>query len=65
MFSLQESSKLFKEFADNQMKSNTNKCHLTVSINSIAETQVGDSSIKSSSSENVLGVNTDSEFLIF
>lgn len=65
MFSLQESSKLFKEFADNQMKSNTNKCHLIVSINDIAETQVGDSSIKSSSSENVLGVNTDSEFLIF
>ena len=65
MFSLQESSKLFKEFANNQMKSNTNKCHLIVSINDIAETQVGDSSIKSSSSENVLGVNTDSEFLIF
>ena len=65
MFSLQESSKLFKEFADNQMRSNTNKCHLIVSINDIAETQVGDSSIKSSSSENVLGVNTDSEFLIF
>ena len=33
-FSLQESSlKLFKWFADNQMKANEDKCHLIVSTN--------------------------------
>ena len=34
IFSLQESSKkLFKRFADNQMKTNEDKCHLIVSTN--------------------------------
>ena len=60
ILSLQESSKqLFKWFSDNQMKSNSDKCHLIVSTNGTTEIQIGDSVIKSSSTEKVLGVNID------
>ena len=49
IFSLQESSKkLFKWFADNQMKTNEDKCHLIVSTNELTEIQIGDFSIKNS-----------------
>ena len=38
---LQESSKkLFKWFADNQMKANEDKCHLIVSTNEVTEIQI-------------------------
>ena len=38
IFSLQESSKKpFKGFADNQMKTNEDKCHLIVSTNELTE----------------------------
>ena len=41
IFSLQESSKkLFKWFADNQMKANEDKCHLIVSTNEVTEIQI-------------------------
>ena len=47
IFSLQESSKkLFKWFADNQMKTNEDKCHLIVSTNELTEIQIRDFSIK-------------------
>ena len=47
IFSLQESSKkLFKWFADNQMKTNKDKCHLIVRTNQLTEIQIGDFSIK-------------------
>ena len=47
IFSLQESSKkLFKWFADNQMKANEDKCHLIVSTNELTEIQIGDFTIK-------------------
>ena len=60
ILSLQESSKqLFKWFSDNQMKSNSDKCHLIVSKNDTTEIQIGDSVIKSSSTEKLLGVNID------
>ena len=60
MFSLQESSKkLFKWFADNQMKTNEDKCHLIVSTNELTEIQIGVLSIKYGGSEKLLGVNTD------
>ena len=49
IFSLQESSKkLFKWFADNQMKTNEDKCHLIVSINELTEIQIEDFSTKNS-----------------
>ena len=60
ILSLQESSKqLFKWFSDNKMKSNSDKCHLIVSTNDTTEIQIGDSVIKSSSTEKLLGVNID------
>ena len=60
IFSLQESSKkLFKWFADNQMKTNEDKCHLIVSTNELTEIQIGVFSIKYGGSEKLLGVNTD------
>ena len=62
IFSLQESSKkLFKWFADNQMKANEDKCHLIVSTNELTEMQIGDFTIKNSASEKSLGVNIDSK----
>ena len=57
IFSLQESSKkLFKWFANNQMKANEGKCHLIVSTNELTEIQIGDFAIKNSASEKLLGV---------
>ena len=62
IFSLQESSKkLSKWFADNQMKTNEDKCHLNVSTNELTEIQTGDFSIKNSANEKLLGVNIDSK----
>ena len=62
IFSLQESSKkLFKWFADNQMKTSEDKCHLIVSTNELTEIQIGDFSIKNSTSEKLLGVDNDSK----
>ena len=62
MFSLQESSrKLFRWYADNQMKTNEDKCHLVVSTNELTEIQIGNFSVKNSGSEKLLGVNIDSK----
>ena len=62
IFSLQESyKKLFKWFADNQMKTNADKCHLIVSTNELTEIQIGDFSINNSASEKLVGVNIDSK----
>ena len=59
IFSLQESSKkLFKWFADNQIKTNEDKCHLILSTNELTEIQIGDFSIKNSASEKLLGIKT-------
>ena len=61
IFSLQESSKkLFKWFADNQIKTNEDKCNLIVSTNEPTEIQIGDFSIKNSASEKLLAINIDS-----
>ena len=60
IFSLQESSKkLFKWFANNQMKANEGKCHLIVSTNELTEIQIGDFRIKNSASEKLLGITID------
>ena len=49
ILSLQESStKLFKWFTENEMKSNADKYHLIVSTADTTEIQVGDSVIKNS-----------------
>ena len=51
--------KLFKWFSDNQMKGNTDKCHLIMSTKNAPELQIGDSSIKPSNCEKLLGVKID------
>ena len=66
IFSLQESSKkLFKWFADNQIKTNEDKYNLIVSTNELTEIQIGDFSIKNSANEKLLGVNIDDSKLNF
>ena len=65
IFSLQESSKkLFKWFANNQMKANEGKCHLIVSTNELTEIQIGDFAIKNIASETLLGVNIDTKLIL-
>ena len=55
--SLQESAeKLFQWFSHNQVKGNTDKCHLIVSTDEPIEIRVGESLIKNSTSEKLLGV---------
>ena len=41
-------AKLFKWFSDNQMKGNTDKCHLLLSKDESSEIHIGDSIIESS-----------------
>ena len=58
--SLQESAeKLFQWFSHNQMKGNTDKCYLTVSTDKPIEIRVGESLIKSSTYEKLLGIKID------
>ena len=60
--SLQESAeKLFQWFSHDQMKGNTDKCHLIVSIDEPIEIRVGESLIKSSTCEKLLGVKIDNK----
>ena len=51
--------KLFQWFSDNQMKGNTDKCHLIMSINNATEIHIGDCSIKTSNCKEILGVKID------
>ena len=51
--------KLFRSFSDNQIKGNTDKSHLTMSTNNTPELKVGDSLIKTSTCEKLLGVKID------
>ena len=51
--------KLFRWFSDNQMKGNTDKCHLIMSTNNNPEIQVGDSLIKAIDCEKLLGLKID------
>ena len=60
--SLQDvAAKLFKCFSDNQMKGNTDKCHLVLSKDESSEIHIGDSIIKSSTCEKLLGIKIDSK----
>ena len=51
--------KLFRWFSDNQMKRNSDKCHLVMSTNNTPELKVVDSLIKTSTCEKLLGVKID------
>ena len=60
--SLQESAeKLLQWFSHNQMKENTDKCHLIVSTDEPIEIRVGESPIKNSTCEKLLGVKIDNK----
>ena len=60
--SLHESAeKLFQCFSHNQMKGNTDKCHLIVSTDEPIEIPVGESLIKSSTCEKLLGSKIDNK----
>ena len=62
IFSFQGSpKKLFKWFADNEMKTNDDKYNLIVSTNELTEIQIGEFLIKNSANEKLLGVNIDSK----
>ena len=54
------SVKLFKWFADNQMKANQDKCHLIVSKNENISMHTGPFEIKSTNCEKLLGIKVDS-----
>ena len=51
--------KLFQWFSDNEMKGNTDKCHLIFSQESDEETCVGESLIENSTCDKVLGIKID------
>ena len=54
-------AKLFKWFSHNQMRGNTDKCHLLLSKDESSEIHIGDSIIKSSTCEKLLGIKIDSK----
>ena len=58
------SEKLFRWFSDNQMKGNTDEFHLIMSTNNTPELKVGDSLIKTSTSEKLLKLSTNEHFII-
>ena len=60
--SLQDAAaKLFKWFSDNQMKGNTDKCHLLLSKDESTEIYIGDSIIESNTCEKLIGIKIDSK----
>ena len=54
-------AKFFKWFSDNQMRENTDKCHLLLSKDESSEIHIGDSIIESSTCQKLLGIKIDSK----
>ena len=54
-------AKLFKWFSENQMKGNTDTCHLLLSKDESSEIHVGNYIIESSTYEKLLGIKIDSK----
>ena len=54
------SAKLFEWFADNQMKSNQDKCLLILSKNENISMHIGPFEIKNTNCEKLLGIKVDS-----
>ena len=54
-------AKLFKWFSDNQVKGNTDNCHLLLSKGESFEIHIGDSIVDSSTCEKLLGIKIDSK----
>ena len=55
------SSKLFRWFRYNHLKTNPGKCHLLLSSKTPTNISIGDASIKTSTKETLLGILIDSE----
>ena len=59
---LQDSSeKMFQWFSNKQLKGNTDKCHLIISSDDPTEIQVGESVIKNTTCEKLLGIKVDNK----
>ena len=54
-----DSVRLFKWFSDNQMKANKDKCHLLLSNKEKVTMKIGETEIKSSNCEKLLGIKID------
>ena len=54
-----DSVRLFKWFSDNQMKANKDKCHLLLSNKERVTMKIGETEIKSSNCEKLLGIKID------
>ena len=54
-----DSMMLFKWFSDNQMKANISKCHLLVNKNDEVVINLGETEIKNSEYEKLLGIKAD------
>ena len=55
-------AKLFKQYSDNQMKRNTDKCHSLLSKDESSEVHIGDSIIESSNLKNCLALKLIQNF---
>ena len=60
-FWIKISSKLFHWFQYNHFKANPGKCHLLLSSKNPTDVSIGDTSIKTSTTETLLGILIDSE----
>ena len=56
-----DSTMLFKWFSDNQMKANISKCHLLVNKNDEVVINLGETEIKNSEYEKLLGIKVDTK----
>ena len=56
-----DSMMLFKWFSDNQMKANISKCHLLVNKNDEVVINLGETEIKNSEYEKLLGIKVDTK----
>ena len=56
---------LFKWFCDNQMKASIRKCYLLVNQKDEVVTNLGETEIKNSEYEKLLGIKFDAKFLLF
>ena len=54
-----DSMMLFQWFSDNQMKANISKCHLLVNKKNEVTIRIGDTEIKNSEYEKLLGIKVD------
>ena len=56
-----DSMMLFQWFSDNQMKANISKCHLLVNKKDEVTIRIGDTEIKNSEYEKLLGIKVDTK----